>query len=314
MKSLGMVEKIELIGEGAFGSVYSAIDEHGTLIALKEIKNITCGFREGELMSDLDHENIVKFIGMDSDEFKVKIGLELMKARSLRELIKSKGRISSSNAASITKQILEGLTYLHEIKGIVHRDVKSANILINEDGVAKIGDFGGSFRLNEVSSDVLSRQLRMGTPCYMAPEIIKTNECGPSSDIWALGATVLEMLTGAPPYYDCKHHSIVFYQIMTSKSGPLIPSDLDPDAKDFLKKCFELNQHDRPSARELLSYPFILRDSCQETDFSAFTSPNMSRVMTSEDSSWNAISRTIASLDTSLLSSNTFIEEINTNV
>ncbi|GAY58417.1 hypothetical protein CUMW_186840 [Citrus unshiu] len=188
-------QKGELLGSGSFGSVYEGLTDDGFFFAVKEVSLRDEGPRgkqsilqldqEISLLSQFEHDNIVQYLGTDKDENRLYVFLELVTRGSLANLYQ-KYHLSDSQVSSYTRQILNGLTYLHE-RNVVHRDIKCANILVDAGGSATT--------MNDVKS-------RKGTPFWMAPEVVNSKNDGYAltADIWSLGCTVLEMLTRRPPY------------------------------------------------------------------------------------------------------------------
>jgi serine/threonine protein kinase len=149
------------------------------------------------------------------------------------------------------KQILEGLDYLHS-QGIIHRDIKGANLLLTKQGSIKLADFGYSIKLSEKEK----KNSMVGTSFWMAPEIIEPiGNISSSCDIWSLGATIIQLLTTKPPYYEFDVVPALF-RILTDEHPP-IPENISENLKDFLKKCFNKDPLKRPTAKELLNHDWI---------------------------------------------------------
>jgi len=161
-------------------------------------------------------------------------------------------------------QVLNGLAYLHE-KSIIHRDVKGGNLLLTKEGTIKLADFGIALQLNEtkpVTQDNEDDMGAYGSPYWMAPEVIKLSSCTQASDIWSLGCTILELITGSPPYFELGIHAAM-YRIVQDANPP-IPDDISDKLKDFLANCFKKNPEERLSARQLLSHPWLIQMSANK--------------------------------------------------
>ncbi len=155
------------------------------------------------------------------------------------------------------KQILFGISYLHE-KGIVHRDLKCANILVDLKGNIKLSDFGCSGQLsnsNYADSEILNSL--KGTIPFMAPEVICQNKYGRKADIWSIGCTALEMATGKLPWGHFDNYFQAMYKIGKSNDIPEVPMKISSSFKSFLLNCFKRNYKERPGIKELLSHEFI---------------------------------------------------------
>lgn len=167
---------------------------------------------------------------------------------SLQDQMKKYGVIKESLAAKYIKQVLIGLNYLHN-EGVIHRDIKGANILTTKDGGIKLADFGVAAALTEAESEN-----PVGTPYWMAPEIIELSPATPKSDIWSVGATVIELLTGEPPYFKLDPMPAL-YRIVQDESPPI--PECSKMCEDFLYKCFQKDPELRNSADILLKHPWI---------------------------------------------------------
>ncbi|KAI4982254.1 hypothetical protein ZWY2020_022746 [Hordeum vulgare] len=230
--------KGEHIGSGSFGSVYEAISDDGFFFAVKEVSLLDQGINakqrivqlehEVSLLSRLEHDNIVQYYGTDKEDGKLYIFLELVTQGSLAALYQ-KYCLQDSQVSAYTRQILNGLNYLHQ-RNVLHRDIKCANILVDANGLVKLADFGLAKEMSILSQARSSK----GTIFWMAPEVAKAKPHGPPADIWSLGCTVLEMLTGKVPYPDMEWTQALL------KIGrgipPKIPSTLSEDARDFITR------------------------------------------------------------------------------
>lgn len=249
----------ECIGKGASGKVYKGLNTlNAKIVAIKQvsISNITEDqlnsiHMEIHLLKKLNHENIVRYIDAISTDRHLNIVLEYVETGSLAAINKKFGPFHETLVSIYIKQVLTGLAYLHS-QGIVHRDIKGANILTTKKGVVKLTDFGVATKLSETTKSMSV----VGTPYWMAPEIAYPT--GPTTfacDIWSLGCTVIELLTGAPPHYELEPMQAL-YRIVQDPSPPL-PSHITVELRDFLTKCFQKEPLIRIDALTLLKHPWI---------------------------------------------------------
>lgn len=228
---------------------------------------------EVELLSKFSHKNIVKYYGSARTKDTLNIFLEYISGGSIASMVKKFGPLNTNIIRSYTKQILEGLEYLH-VRNTIHRDIKGANILVDHNGVCKLTDFGTATKLysimeNEDKSKLI--QEIKGTLNWMAPECLKQKTLGRQCDIWGVGCTVLEMATGQPPWADILSRSdainkmSLLYRIGKAKSPPPIPEDLDPEMIDFLHCCFKVNPYERLNVSELLNHSFITKTQIEQS-------------------------------------------------
>lgn len=248
----------ECIGRGQFGSVYKALNlNSGRVVAVKRIKlegkteeEISQLATEVEVLRSVSHPSIVRYEGLVRTEHYLNLILEYVENGSLLHTLKAFGEFPEVLVASYVVKILEGLNHLHKNR-IVHCDLKCANILSTKSGNIKIGDFGVSLQLNAVrnKSDV------SGTPNWMSPEVIQLEGASTASDIWSLGCTIVEMITGKPPYADLISLTAM-YRIVEDDSPPILPR-CSEELYHFLNLCFAKNPRDRPSAESLSNHLWL---------------------------------------------------------
>ncbi|GAV80001.1 Pkinase domain-containing protein [Cephalotus follicularis] len=249
------------IGKGAYGRVYKGLDlENGDFVAIKQVsleniaqEDLNIIMQEIDLLKNLNHKNIVKYLGSLKTKTHLHIILEYVENGSLANIIKPNkfGPFPESLVAVYISQVLEGLVYLHE-QGVIHRDIKGANILTTKEGLVKLADFGVATKLTE--ADVNTHSV-VGTPYWMAPEVIEMSGVCAASDIWSVGCTVIELLTCVPPYYDLQPMPALFR--IVQDEHPPIPDSLSSDITDFLRQCFKKDARQRPDAKTLLSHTWI---------------------------------------------------------
>lgn len=213
---------------------------------------------EVALMKRLKHPNIVSYLGTERTEDGVlNIFMEFVPGGSIYSLLRTFGSFSEKVIRVYSRQILLGLEYLHRHQ-IMHRDIKGANILVDNAGVVKLADFGASKRLAEMVTMEGGNRSIKGTPYWMAPEVIKQTGHGRQADIWSVGCTILEMATGKPPWSEFGSQMSALFHIASSKGPPPIPESLSHEAHDFLLLCFNRVPKDRPNATRLLQHPFVV--------------------------------------------------------
>ncbi|XP_077398233.1 mitogen-activated protein kinase kinase kinase 3 [Festucalex cinctus] len=256
----------KLLGQGAFGRVYLCYDvDTGRELAAKQVqfdpdspetsKEVSALECEIQLLKNLHHERIVQYYGClrDRNERTLTIFMEYMPGGSVKDQLKAYGALTESVTRKYTRQILEGMSYLHS-NMIVHRDIKGANILHDSEGNVKLGDFGASKRLQTICMSGNGIRSVTGTPYWMSPEVISGEGYGRKADIWSLGCTVVEMLTEKPPWAEYEAMAAIF-KIATQPTKPLLPAGTSEEAHDFVRRIF-VEVERRPGAEELLRHPF----------------------------------------------------------
>ncbi|XP_061948209.1 mitogen-activated protein kinase kinase kinase 1b-like [Populus nigra] len=262
-------ERGGLIGKGSFGSVYEGSDEKGSFFAVKEVslgnkKSLGLLRNEIAILKRLDHENIIQYYGTDRDEEMLYMFLELVSRGTLEQAYKN-CPFKESQVSHYTRQILEGLKYLHGCN-VIHRDLKCANILVTEFGNIKLADFG----LSKFMEDGQSLKPGLVSLLWMAPEVANPKSGGYDfrADTWSLGCTVVEMLTRKYPQYNVRSTFFALERAIRKGTGPIIPDSLSQTSKDFIKKCLQPDPSMRPTAAELLVHPFVNESSCTQPDLS----------------------------------------------
>ncbi|WFC97612.1 mitogen-activated protein kinase kinase kinase [Malassezia yamatoensis] len=265
--------KGDLIGKGTFGRVYLALNATtGEMIAVKQVelpqtsadrdssrqRDVVAALRsEIETLKDLDHPNVVTCLGFEQTSDTLSIFLEYVPGGSIGSCLRKHGKFDEDTVSSFLNQTLHGLAYLHK-QGILHRDLKADNLLVDFQGTCKISDFGTVRRSDDIYSNVENMSLQ-GSIFWMAPEVVGLSRKGYSAkvDIWSLGCVVLEMLAGRRPWSDEEAIQAMF-KIGAERRAPPIPADCKPSkpAAHFLRNCFEIDPDRRPTASRLLEHVF----------------------------------------------------------
>ncbi|ORY83111.1 hypothetical protein BCR37DRAFT_392469 [Protomyces lactucae-debilis] len=258
----------DCLGRGAFGSVYRGLNTFsGETVAVKQIKlrnipqsEVDMIMGEIDLLKNLNHDNIVKYHCFYKGADSLYIILEYCENGSLQSICRTFGNFPEHLLAVYTDQVLNGLIYLHD-QGVIHRDIKGANILTTKDGTVKLADFG-------VATNALSDMTVVGSPYWsesmlkksriltvVAPEIIELAGASSASDIWSLGCTVIELLQGKPPFHEMDQMSALFH--IVDDDHPPMPDACSPAARSFLLQCFQKDPRLRISAKVLRRHAWI---------------------------------------------------------
>lgn len=264
----------ELIGKGTYGQVYLGINANtGEVLAIKNVKvNKTVAGKDKEKMKELvgaldreidtmqhlEHPNIVQYLGSERGDMAISIFLEYIDGGSIGSCLRRHGKFEERVVADLTRQVLDGLSYLHG-QGILHRDLKADNILLDTDGTSKISDFGISKRSDDIYGNDATNSMQ-GSVFWMAPEVVRSQGQGYSAkvDIWSLGCVVLEMFAGRRPWGREEAMSAIYK--LTNNNHPPIPADvgnaISAGAVSFIYDCWTINPGDRPTAETLKNSSF----------------------------------------------------------
>ncbi|XP_063997821.1 serine/threonine-protein kinase PAK 3-like [Pogoniulus pusillus] len=249
--------ELQELGQGASGTVYRAIEmSRGQDVAIKHI-NIQ---KEAEvvLLNEISFikgnksPNLVNYLDSYMAGEELLIVVEYLDGGSLADVVLEMW-IEEEQTAAICRECLQGLDFLHS-NSIVHRDIKSCNILLGMDGAVKVADFGLCVQLTSEKSKM--REC-VGTPHWMVPEVVKREPYGPKVDIWSLGITAIETAEGEPPYSHEQYSRVG--TLIATKGTPELqnPGQLSAELLDFLQHCLEVDVQRRWSAKELLEHPFV---------------------------------------------------------
>uniref|UniRef100_A0A672SAN3 Mitogen-activated protein kinase kinase kinase 4 n=1 Tax=Sinocyclocheilus grahami TaxID=75366 RepID=A0A672SAN3_SINGR len=253
------------IGEGQYGKVYTCINvDTGELMAMKEIrfqpndhKTIKETADELKIFEGIKHPNLVRYFGVELHREEMYIFMEYCDEGTLEEV--SRLGLQEHVIRLYSKQITTAINVLHE-HGIVHRDIKGANIFLTSSGLIKLGDFGCSVKLKNNAQTMPGEvNSTLGTAAYMAPEVItraKGEGHGRAADIWSLGCVLIEMVTGKRPWHEYEHNFQIMYKVGMGHKPP-IPEKLSTEGKDFLAHCLQSEPKRRWTASALLDHPFV---------------------------------------------------------
>ena len=293
------------IGVGSFGTVHVGMNnETGKLMAVKVfkidgaiMKDIR---REVELMRSLEHPNIVRYLGAQMDRVHMHIFQEWVPGGSVATLLGRFGPFSLQVIQSYISQALSGLAYLHD-NDIIHRDIKGSNILVNDEGIVKLADFGASKKLDNLRANLMMSMTIRGTPYFMSPEVFE-EKYSAKADIWGIGCVAHQMMTGSPPWKEGGFSNPIslFNYIKKHNGPPVVDKDnterlMKEDKNiflfldDFLQLCFDKDPSKRPNAENLLEHTFFTKMHHDVDDgavlLSGLFSPTLSDGTTPRDTS-----------------------------
>lgn len=254
----GQYEKRECIGRGSFGEVYKGVDIlTGKDVAIKLVdleradEEIDVIQREIKVMSQISNPYVVQYYASLMHDSTLWIVMEYMSAGSLKQLLDDVGPFPDDAIATVLKALCKGLDYVHKGSKL-HRDIKAANILVSDQGDVKLADFGVA---GQMTMTVRQRNTFVGSPFWMAPEVIQESLYDEKADIWSLGITAFEIATGYPPYATA--HPYRALMLIPKNDPPRLDDKHSRSLRDFVAACLRKDPKDRPSAEQLLTHPFL---------------------------------------------------------
>uniref|UniRef100_A0A915B2W7 Mitogen-activated protein kinase kinase kinase n=1 Tax=Parascaris univalens TaxID=6257 RepID=A0A915B2W7_PARUN len=257
------ITNLEWLGSGSQGAVFMG-KLNGKVVAVKKVKDK----EETNIkhLQHLNHQNVIKFQGVCTQAPCYCVVMEYCGQGQLYEVIKSGRQVSKNQFAEWARQIADGMNYLHQ-KRIIHRDLKSPNILVDNNDILKICDFGTSHQWDKQKSTVMSF---CGTPAWMAPEIIKKEPSSEKVDIWSFGVVLWELLTQEVPYKDVDSMAIIWGVGSSNLTLP-IPDTAPEGMKLLLRQCWSIKPRNRPSFLHILTHIAVFKSEVADMSEAEWT-------------------------------------------